>query len=294
MFARVLPQTRRIISAGRRFDHTHARSIPIATMSTESQKKKETPYNKIVPNQPGMESLVGGFVNLLLSPLHLIGNGFISVKPNHIGVTTYWDNYTGQKFPEGLNWTPTPFGLKINQVYMGAQTTRMKDSKIIDKNSNPILVSGIMNYNIENPEQYLFGFDYHGDYIYNQAEKTLKKIVSNYSYDELKKEGKEITELLIAEAQDALNVTGIKINDFSLTDMNYAKEIASSMLAVQQAAATAAAREQIVKAACEIVQDAVDKFDDKLDDKKKAELIKNLLVVITSNNHVQPVVNVSD
>ena len=291
-----MPQTRRLIQTGRsiRFDHTHTKTFPVDSMSTQPQKREEIAYNQIRPNAPGMEKIFGGLANLLLSPFHLLGSGFLTIEPNCVGVATYYSNYTGQKFSEGLNWTPTPIGLKIKTVYMGARTIDMKNSKVIDSNGNPILVSGVMNYNIKNPEQFLFGFENGGDYIYNQAEKILKKIVSNYSYDELKKEDNEITELMINEAQKALDVTGIKINDFSLTDMNYAKEIASSMLAVQQASATAAAREQIVKAACDIVQDAVNKFEDNLDEKSRAELIKNLLVVITSNNHVQPVVNVTN
>lgn len=259
---------------------------------------KSSPVNtnepkKIVPQPAGMESVWGSLLNLVMSPMHLLGNGFITVPPNHVGVATYFSNYTGTKFNAGLQWTPTPIGTNIRNVFMGDRTVSLKSSKIIDSDGNPVLISGIMNYNIETPEQYLFGVHDAEEYIFNQAEKVLKKVVSRYPYDELSKEGDQIRDELVEMSQNSLDVTGIKVNDFSLTDMNYSTEIAQAMLVRQQARAYVDARGEVTKAACDIVEDVIRKFDGKLDKKAEAGLVKDLLVVITSNTNVQPVISVS-
>jgi regulator of protease activity HflC (stomatin/prohibitin superfamily) len=259
------------------------RHNPIRNMSLE----------RVVPRQDGIEGMIGGLVNILASPFHLIGSGFFTVKPQYVCVTTYFGKYIGHKFTSGLNWTPTPIGTTFHQVFVGAESISMKNSKIIDANGNPVVVSGVMNYYIDTPEQYLFGID-SPKYIYNQAEKTLKKVVSQYPYDELKKEGDNIQQELTEQAQKQLEIAGVKVMDFNLTDMNYSTEIAQAMLVKQQAGAYIEARKDITKAACDIVNDAVSQYDMVLSSKDKAELIKNLLVVITSNSNVQPVINVSN
>jgi hypothetical protein len=282
MLRRIANQTPRLLQA--RHMATVAQVPPLDNPS----------YQKIVPDSPGMETFVGGLVNLLCSPLHLIGNGFVTVEPMHVSVLTYFGKYNGQHLNSGLNWIPTPIGMKACTVYMGARTTDLKKSKIIDRDGNPVVVSGIMNYNVSSPEQYVFGVDNSKIYIYNQAEKVLKQVVSEYTYDELKQEGSHIRDRLMTESQNVLNVAGINVTDFSLTDMNYASEIAQAMLVRQQAGAYIKAREEVTMAACDIVDDVIKKFDGKMDEKAQAELIKNLLVVITSNSNVQPVINVSN
>lgn len=251
-------------------------------------------YQKIVPDSPGLETAIGTAINIALSPLHLIGNGLFTIKPNHVGVATYFSKYRGATYSSGLNWTPTPFGFNCKSVFMGARTISMKESKIIDGNGNPILVSGIMNYTVLDPAQYLFGVNEPEHYISNQSEKILKKVVSGYSYDELQNNSEKVQEKLMNEVQNVLDVAGIKVTDFSLTDMNYSKEIAQSMLVRQQATAYIEARGLVAKAACDIVKDVIETFGDKLDARGQADLVKNLLVVITSNSNVQPVINVSE
>jgi regulator of protease activity HflC (stomatin/prohibitin superfamily) len=249
---------------------------------------------RVLPKKFGTETIVGGLLNILGSPLHLIGSGFFTVKPKHVNVTTYFGKYVGNKYNSGLNWIPTPIGTIHHHVFVGASTVSMKNSKIIDSNGNPVVVSGVMNYYVDKPEQYLFGVDDSNKYIYNQSEKTLKRIISQYSYDELKKEDDNIQKELTEECQKQLDIAGVKIMDFNLTDMNYSTEIAQAMLVKQQAGAYIEARKDITKAACDIVSDAVSKYEKDLSSKDRADLIKNLLVVFTSNSNVQPVINVSN
>lgn len=68
------------------------------------------------------------------------------------------------------------------------------------------------------------------------------------------------------------------------------------MLRRQQAAAVGAARRTIVEGAVGMVEDALHMIEDgslvSLDDERKASMISNLMVVLTSESQTHPVVNV--
>ena len=67
------------------------------------------------------------------------------------------------------------------------------------------------------------------------------------------------------------------------------------MLKRQQATAIVAARFKIVEGAVSMVQMALDELSEKeiieLDEEKKATMVSNLLVVLTSDKDVSPIVN---
>ena len=67
------------------------------------------------------------------------------------------------------------------------------------------------------------------------------------------------------------------------------------MLQRQQAGAVVAARTKIVEGAVGMVQLALEQLKEKgiidLDDERRAAMVSNLLVVLCSDRHTQPVVN---
>ena len=71
--------------------------------------------------------------------------------------------------------------------------------------------------------------------------------------------------------------------------------VAAAMLQRQQAHAVVAARTKIVDGAVGMVQMALDRLSrDKiveLDDERRAAMVSNLLVVLCSGGHAQPIVN---
>jgi hypothetical protein len=75
----------------------------------------------------------------------------------------------------------------------------------------------------------------------------------------------------------------------------YSQEIAAAMLQRQQASAVVAARSRIVEGAVGMVQMALEELSTKeivhLDDERRAAMVSNLLVVLCSDKHTQPVVN---
>ena len=98
-----------------------------------------------------------------------------------------------------------------------------------------------------------------------------------------------------AEIQDRLEKAGVEVLETRISHLAYAAEIASAMLRRQQASAVIAARQKIVEGAVGMVEMALDELSRKnvvdLDEERKATMVSNLLVVLCSEQNVQPVVN---
>ena len=111
----------------------------------------------------------------------------------------------------------------------------------------------------------------------------------------LRSNTQEISDQLRTDIQDRLNKAGVEVIEARISHLAYAPEIAAAMLQRQQASAVVAARTKIVEGAVGMVQLALDHLNrDKiveLDDERKAAMVCNLLVVLCSDRHAQPVVN---
>jgi hypothetical protein len=92
-----------------------------------------------------------------------------------------------------------------------------------------------------------------------------------------------------------LSIAGIEVIEARVNYLAYAPEIAAVMLRRQQADAIISAREKIVDGAVGMVKHALTKLSEEkiieLDDDKKAAMVSNLLVVLCSDEHAQPIVN---
>jgi hypothetical protein len=97
------------------------------------------------------------------------------------------------------------------------------------------------------------------------------------------------------DIQERLDKAGIEVIEARLSHLAYAPEIAAAMLQRQQAQAVVAARSMIVEGAVGMVDMALAHLERdgivELDEDRKATMVSNLLVVLCSGAHTQPVVN---
>ena len=104
-----------------------------------------------------------------------------------------------------------------------------------------------------------------------------------------------VCEQLEKDIQERLNKAGVEIIEARISHLAYSPEIASAMLQRQQAQAVVAARTKIVEGAVGMVQMALDHLEAdqivELDGERKAAMVSNLLVVLCSDRHTQPVIN---
>ena len=152
-----------------------------------------------------------------------------------------------------------------------------------------------------NTAEALFEVDDYEDYVGVQSEAALRNLATRHPYDShdhepsLRSNTQEISDQLRTDIQDRLNKAGVEVIEARISHLAYAPEIAAAMLQRQQASAVVAARTKIVEGAVGMVQLALDHLNrDKiveLDDERKAAMVCNLLVVLCSDRHAQPVVN---
>jgi hypothetical protein len=125
-------------------------------------------------------------------------------------------------------------------------------------------------------------------FSYDHSENEDEKLT-------LRSGGEEINEILEKQLNERLSIAGIEILEARVNYLAYAPEIAAVMLRRQQADAIISAREKIVDGAVGMVKHALAKLSEEeiieLDNEKKAAMVSNLLVVLCSDEHAQPIVN---
>lgn len=225
--------------------------------------------------------------------------GFINVEANHKMVIQRFGKVERIVEP-GLRYS-LPFVISKTSVFVGMRSFKMSAAKVVDIEGKPIIISAIVNYRIENPEDYVINIDGNKDYIHNQVDAVIKKIASKYPYDSsdgknLRTETSEISTEMKDELQKLLVSTGVKILNIQLCDLNYAPEIAQSMMIKQQAQLYIDSRKLIAESTMGIIADINAKLKDmdiNMKNEEKNKLVSNLLMVIVSNNSVQPTIQVN-
>ena len=174
--------------------------------------------------------------------------------------------------------------------------------KVNDSSGNPIEIGAVVVWKVTNTAEAKFNVDDYKDFVYVQSESALRNLATGYPYDahtegevSLSGDTSKISGQLRIEVQERLEQAGVEVIEARISHLAYAQEIAAAMLQRQQASAVVAARAQIVEGAVGMVEHALEMLSDKdvleLDEVRKATMVSNLLVVLCSDRHTQPVVN---
>ncbi len=236
---------------------------------------------------------------VLFPPILLLG--FYTVRPREEAVILSFGEYMGVDKVEGIRWRH-PVGREIRRVSTQENTLEISSSTVVDFNGNPINISAIVVYRVENSRKAAIDVVDAHKFIEDQAGAIIKRVCSKYPYDHrddsaicLKNESEEISRELVSELQEAVDIAGIIVTAVKFNDLAYAPEIAQAMLMRQQAQAFIEARKTIVDGAVSLVKDACCQLEDdgiKLSTPSKEQLVTNLLVVLCSGESAQPVVQV--
>lgn len=271
-----------------------------------------------------------GYFGILLIPLgilSLVGSvigifGMMAIAPNSSRVLLLFGQYIGTVKDSGFFWV-NPFyskkkvSLRIRNFETGSATnpetknkegvvthprtrTAGKPSKVNDRDGNPIEISAVVVWKVVDTAEALFEVDDFENYVEVQSEAALRSLATRYPYDSrddeqsLRGSTEEICDRLRGDIQDRLEKAGVQVLEARISHLAYAPEIAAAMLQRQQAGAVVAARTKIVDGAVGMVEMALEhlKRDNivELDDAQRATLVSNLLVVLCSDRHTQPVV----
>jgi regulator of protease activity HflC (stomatin/prohibitin superfamily) len=249
--------------------------------------------------------------------------GFMQIEPNEARVMIFFGKYHGTVKENGYFWV-NPFYAK-KKLTLRARNLDAEPIKVNDKKGNPILIGQVLvwkvvdtykaSFDIDNKAKTAMQSEVSADnvnekmkayehFVKVQSDAALRYVAGMYAYDDsgnekekltLRSGGEEINEILEKQLNERLSIAGIEVLEARVNYLAYAPEIAAVMLRRQQADAIISAREKIVDGAVGMVKHALDKLSEEkvvdLDDEKKAAMVSNLLVVLCSDEHAQPVVN---
>lgn len=265
--------------------------------------------------------LVGAIGLVLATFLSLFG--YKAIAPNDSRAFLLFGHYVGSVKESGFYWvnpfyTTKKVSLRVRNFETGSTNTpEMKNSegaviqakvqtggrpsKVNDRDGNPVEISAVVVWKVVDTAEALFEVDDYEHYVSVQSEAALRNLASRHPYDSsdhevsLRGSTVEVSEQLKQDIQDRLGKAGIEVCEARISHLAYAPEIASAMLQRQQAQAVVAARTKIVDGAVGMVQMALDKLSEEqvveLDEERRATMVSNLLVVLCSDRHTQPVVN---
>ena len=266
------------------------------------------------------QPLVGG---LLVALVIFIAIGFMAIAPNDARVLLLFGAYKGSVTDSGFFWVNPLFSkkkisLRVRNFETGSQTipkktgeagkvlqeksrTAGKPSKVNDRDGNPVEISAVVVWKVVDTAEALFEVDDYEDYVAVQSEAALRNLASRYPYDgaedehSLRGDTTAVGDELKRDIQERLGKAGVEVIEARISHLAYAPEIAAAMLQRQQAQAVVAARTKIVEGAVGMVEMALNQLRTdgiiELDEERRAAMVSNLLVVLCSDRHTQPVVN---
>ncbi len=194
-----------------------------------------------------------------------------------------------------------PCGLQLHFVSVNNRAHELQAIKVADGQGNSLVVSGIITYRVVDSAKACLDMEHNAldAYIRVQAHAVLKRVASRFPYvtydgsPSLITEQAHLGEQLSALLQEKVNVAGLAVISFELSDLAYAAEIAPQMLVRQQANAIIDARKTSVAGAVGIVTDALEGLSERghpVDAAEKGRLVSNLMTVICSEKSPVPTV----
>lgn len=263
-----------------------------------------------------------------------VWGGFLQLEPNESKVLVFFGKYKGTFRKTGYFWINPFVGqkklsmrsrnldakpIKVNDksgnpILIGLVVVwRLKDTyKSMFEIDSQTLASAAGSAVVDTKFKMMNAFE---GFVKIQSDAALRKVAGEYSYDNnedtrnrkepvgeneitLRDGGDVINKKLVEELNARLQMAGIEVQEARLNYLAYAPEIAAIMLRRQQADAIIAAREKIVEGAVSMVKIAIDKLENEkvviFDEKRKAALVSNLLVVLCADEAVQPMINTGD
>jgi regulator of protease activity HflC (stomatin/prohibitin superfamily) len=256
-------------------------------------------YGVIASARAGtIPALIGSILALLASIVGLIG--LTVVNPNEAQVVQLFGSYIGTLRKAGFWWV-NPFSTR-RKISVRVRNFESAKLKVNDHDGNPIEIATVVVWRVVDTAEAVFEVDSYENFVKVQTEAALRNLASGHPYDahnegqmSLRSHIAEVAELLKKEVQDRLSKAGVEVIEARISHLAYAPEIASAMLQRQQASAVVAARTKIVEGAVGMVELALDALSKRgvvhLDDERRSAMVSNLLVVLCSDRHAQPVVN---
>lgn len=222
------------------------------------------------------------------------------ISPGDTKVVQFFGRYIGTIRRAGLLMT-VPFTTK-KKVSVKVRNFETNELKVNDADGNPVNIAAIVVWQVADTAKSVFAVEKYDEFVAVQSESALRHVATTHPYDNaapgeesLRGSTELVAQELAAEVAARIAIAGLEVVETRISSLAYAPEIAQAMLQRQQAAAIIAAREKIVEGAVSMVENALERLEANavvtLDDERRAAMVSNLLVVLTGDSRVTPVIN---
>jgi regulator of protease activity HflC (stomatin/prohibitin superfamily) len=227
--------------------------------------------------------------------------GLVVVQPNESSVVVLFGRYQGTITEAGWWWV-NPF-TRRETISLRVRNFQSDLIKVNDAGGSPIDIAAVVVWRVVDTAKAVFDVEDFLAFVVIQSETALRHLAAQFPYDDfsddgavtLRGGGTEVSEVLEQELAERLAAAGIEVMETRITHLAYAPEIAGAMLRRQQASAIVAARRTIVSGAVGLVEMAVREIGEKgivaLDEERKAAMVANLMVVLSADRGVSPVID---
>jgi regulator of protease activity HflC (stomatin/prohibitin superfamily) len=226
--------------------------------------------------------------------------GLTIVNPNESQVVQLFGNYVGTLRRPGFWWV-IPFCTR-RKISVRVRNFESAKLKVNDLDGNPIEIAAVVVWRVVDTAEAVFEVDNYENFVKVQTEAAVRNLASTHPYDahnegqmSLRANIQDVADQLKKEVQERLLKAGVEVIEARISHLAYAPEIASAMLQRQQASAIVAARFKIVEGAVSMVEMALEALAKRaiveFDSERRAAMVSNLLVVLCSDRHAQPVIN---
>ena len=120
-----------------------------------------------------------------------VAKGFIVIYPNQSKVMTFFGKYVGTLKENGFSWVnPLYSRYKISLRARNFDSERVK---VNDKRGNPILISVILVWKVDETYKAAFDVSDYESFVKVQTDAAVRKLAGTYSYDNFDDDQEEIT-----------------------------------------------------------------------------------------------------
>lgn len=273
-------------------------SAPVATVMEDYYSRNEQEDAANLSSYSGEKN---DTVFCLSTPLDLcipFNTCFIVPERSSV-VELFFGKYHGTINRPGFYCRTTCF-FELRSVNTDLVTYDLENTKVLDANGSPIIVSGIITYDIVNARRATIDVNDAHKFVRDQAPTVLKRVVSVFPYESndgdvpcLRRDTGVVCERMKEALQKMVQVAGVRVESFNINELSYAPEIAQAMLKRQQADALISARKAVVEGASNIALGAVQNLSEHLTEQQKSSLLSSLLIVLVGEKETTPTLSVS-
>jgi hypothetical protein len=249
---------------------------------------------------PGLRAVIWAAVIVLAVAAAQATRSLTQVPPGDAFVVQLFGSYRGTIRDPGLHWV-NPWAVR-RRISVKIRSYETPLTRVNDSEGNPVEIALVAVWEVADTAKAVFAVDDVAEFVAIQAEIAARQTASSYPYDDhgtgkpcLRSSTAEITGWLLADLAERVGPAGVHVLETRITQLGYAPEIAHSMLRRQQADAVVAARQKIVDGAVGMVESALARLATdgivEFDEERKAAMVSNMLVVLCSDQAIQPVVN---